>query len=235
MRVWVGECDVQEGGQRVPCRAAPKKAGDVKGTAWASVRSDVASCQRQANSVRGSQSQSEGVGCELHPCSQSAQSARAHKRNVTAPGRTLAQWTLLRGLELLLPYHDMNMLESVLDALFLTTAWAHVLLAPYTKVEESFSLHATHDVLMYGLGPGALAKVRDPFVSRFGNAQTPIPRQYDHFTFPGAVPRSFIGSIALAWISTPVLYLASFLGYVSSKADVQLTSMSCSFTSRVCS
>ncbi|TCD62400.1 dolichyl-P-Man:Man(7)GlcNAc(2)-PP-dolichol alpha-1,6-mannosyltransferase [Steccherinum ochraceum] len=95
-------------------------------------------------------------------------------------------------------------MSVVLDALFLLTAWGHVFLAPFTKVEESFSLHATHDVLMYGVLPGALPN-------------------YDHFTFPGAVPRTFIGSLLLAWISTPVLYLASIAGFEASKVDVQVT------------
>ena len=45
------------------------------------------------------------------------------------------------------------------DILILTTAWSHVLLTPYTKVEESFNLHATHDVLMYGLDPESIRNV----------------------------------------------------------------------------
>lgn len=51
-------------------------------------------------------------------------------------------------------------MSIALDALIFATAWTHVLLAPYTKVEESFNLHATHDVLMYGVGNGNLHKVR---------------------------------------------------------------------------
>lgn len=56
-------------------------------------------------------------------------------------------------------------MSTGLDALILATGWAHVLLAPYTKVEESFSLHAIHDVLMYGVGPDTLYNVRLDFYS----------------------------------------------------------------------
>jgi len=51
-------------------------------------------------------------------------------------------------------------MDFALDSLQLTVAWSHVLLSPYTKVEESFNLHATHDVFFYGVRPAALTNVR---------------------------------------------------------------------------
>lgn len=48
----------------------------------------------------------------------------------------------------------------VLDALIFAVAWTHVLLAPYTKVEESFNLHAIHDILLHGFHPNSLLEVR---------------------------------------------------------------------------
>lgn len=50
-------------------------------------------------------------------------------------------------------------MNFVQDLVLLATAWGHVFLAPYTKVEESFNLHAVHDVLMYGIGPDAFENV----------------------------------------------------------------------------
>ena len=47
----------------------------------------------------------------------------------------------------------------LVDLLLLAVSWTHVLLAPYTKVEESFNLHSTHDVLMYGVSPESLHNV----------------------------------------------------------------------------
>jgi alpha-1,6-mannosyltransferase len=50
-------------------------------------------------------------------------------------------------------------MDFALDVLLLITAWTHVLLAPYTKVEESFNLHAVHDILIYGILPKSITFV----------------------------------------------------------------------------
>ncbi|KAI0760984.1 Alg9-like mannosyltransferase family-domain-containing protein [Trametes elegans] len=94
-------------------------------------------------------------------------------------------------------------MSTTLDAILLLASWTYVSLAPYTKVEESFNLHAIHDVLMYGVGSDNLHK-------------------YDHFTFPGAVPRTFVGSVLLAWLSQVFLRVGLFLGSFSDKFDVQV-------------
>ncbi|KAK7742173.1 Dol-P-Man:Man(7)GlcNAc(2)-PP-Dol alpha-1,6-mannosyltransferase [Diatrype stigma] len=69
---------------------------------------------------------------------------------------------------------------------------AHLLIAPYTKVEESFNIQATHDILVYGT-PTSNIKERLAL--------------YDHFEFPGAVPRTFVGPVLLAGISQPLIAL----------------------------
>ena len=100
------------------------------------------------------------------------------------------------------------MSSVALDLFVLVVAWLHVLLVPYTKVEESFNLHATHDVLMHGVLPSALPN-------------------YDHLIFPGAVPRTFVGSVLLAWISTPVIMWLDKMSLMSTKFDLQIAGMCC--------
>lgn len=61
----------------------------------------------------------------------------------------------------------------------------HLLLVPYTKVEESFNLQAMHDILL----------LKGDVV------------QYDHMEFPGVVPRSCIGAALVALVAYPAYLL----------------------------
>ncbi|KAL6872622.1 Alg9-like mannosyltransferase family domain-containing protein [Trichoderma longibrachiatum] len=79
------------------------------------------------------------------------------------------------------------------DILLFAVPLLHLLCAPYTKVEESFNLQATHDILAYG------TPTRD--------VHARLSSSYDHFSFPGAVPRTFVGPVLLAGVSQPLIAL----------------------------
>ncbi|ODO07261.1 hypothetical protein L198_00840 [Cryptococcus wingfieldii CBS 7118] len=87
-------------------------------------------------------------------------------------------------------------LTLLLSSLPFLITFTHIFLSPYTKVEESFTLHAVHDVLAYGF--------------------------WDHITFPGAVPRSFLPPILLGLITYPFSALFVALGVIKTKIGVQL-------------
>ncbi|XP_057865499.2 dol-P-Man:Man(7)GlcNAc(2)-PP-Dol alpha-1,6-mannosyltransferase isoform X2 [Cryptomeria japonica] len=70
---------------------------------------------------------------------------------------------------------------SRLDVLLIAIAAIHVFLAPYTKVEESFNVQAMHDILYHHRHL----------------------EKYDHFEYPGVVPRTFIGAFAVSLLASP--------------------------------
>ncbi|KAL3306287.1 Alg9-like mannosyltransferase [Colletotrichum asianum] len=90
----------------------------------------------------------------------------------------------------------MKLPDIVLLGLIPSLITIHLLLSPDTKVEESFNIQATHDVLVYGTPTSDIA-------SRFRAS-------YDHFDFPGAVPRTFVGPVLLAGIGGPIVSLVGF-------------------------
>ncbi|KAK3618407.1 Dol-P-Man:Man(7)GlcNAc(2)-PP-Dol alpha-1,6-mannosyltransferase [Elasticomyces elasticus] len=78
------------------------------------------------------------------------------------------------------------MYDAGLAVLLVAVMLLHLYASPYTKVEESFNMQATHDILKYGI----------PWSN--GTIQ-----QYDHTIFPGSVPRTFVGASLLAGITMP--------------------------------
>ncbi|KAJ8127997.1 hypothetical protein O1611_g5637 [Lasiodiplodia mahajangana] len=87
-------------------------------------------------------------------------------------------------------------IDTLISLLIPTLVAIHLVVAPYTKVEESFNIQATHDILAYGLPTK--------------NVHTHLSSHYDHFDFPGAVPRTFLGPVLLAGIGQPLIILVGF-------------------------
>ncbi|KAK6363113.1 dolichyl-P-Man:Man(7)GlcNAc(2)-PP-dolichol alpha-1,6-mannosyltransferase [Orbilia blumenaviensis] len=87
---------------------------------------------------------------------------------------------------------DSDILGTFLEILLSVTMFAHLLIAPYTKVEESFNIQAIHDIANIGM-PVPFTNVAE------------ILAQYDHFEFPGVVPRSFAGAGLIGGITSIIL------------------------------
>ncbi|KAL2161562.1 hypothetical protein VTH06DRAFT_8124 [Thermothelomyces fergusii] len=89
-----------------------------------------------------------------------------------------------------------QLLDILLAGLIPGLILLHLVVAPYTKVEESFNIQAAHDVLVYG--------------TPTSDVYERLSRTYDHFTFPGAVPRTFVGPVLLAGLAQPIVALVGF-------------------------
>lgn len=85
-----------------------------------------------------------------------------------------------------------------------TTVLVHLYFSPYTKVEESFNIQATHDILTYGVPTRNITEF--------------FRTNYDHVEFPGSVPRTFLGALFLAGITRP------FVGFVKDGYQLQMLS-----------
>ncbi|XAR54202.1 Dolichyl-P-Man:Man(7)GlcNAc(2)-PP-dolichol alpha-1,6-mannosyltransferase [Bertholletia excelsa] len=77
------------------------------------------------------------------------------------------------------------------DLLLGSIAAFYVFSVPYTKVEESFNVQAMHDILYHRLHL----------------------ERYDHFEFPGVVPRTFVGSMLVSILASPIISLMSLLHF----------------------
>lgn len=95
-----------------------------------------------------------------------------------------------------------HLVDSLLSLLIPSIILIHLLLAPYTKVEESFNIQAAHDILTYGL----------PWNTNWEHTGLWLREHYDHLTFTGSVPRTFVGPLALAGVSWPFLRFGAAYG-----------------------
>lgn len=78
----------------------------------------------------------------------------------------------------------------LIKILFILVSLVHILYCPYNKVEESFNLQAIHDILIHK------ANINE----------------YDHLKFPGVVPRTFLGALIIAIVSSPLAEFSKSLG-----------------------
>lgn len=89
-----------------------------------------------------------------------------------------------------------NTTDTLLTLLIPALTLVYLVVAPHTKVEESFNIQATHDILAYG--------------TPTSDIYNRLSATYDHFDFPGAVPRTFIGPVLLAGFADPIVALVGF-------------------------
>ena len=105
------------------------------------------------------------------------------------------------------------------DAILALLALVHIWAAPYTKVEESFNVQATHDFLYVlpsnlfgGGGGGSDAATTTTVTSAPSSARAALLAGFDHYEFPGVVPRTCLGALALSVAALPAKLAVDALG-----------------------
>ena len=93
-----------------------------------------------------------------------------------------------------------------MDWLLILCSIVHVFMCPFTKVEESFNLQATHDILYHQTGIQEVSCFKSS-PSVIISTYLLICQQYDHLEFPGVVPRTFLGPIAVSAVAAPFVSL----------------------------
>lgn len=103
-----------------------------------------------------------------------------------------------------MPKHGVGRATNLaLDVALLALALLHLWASPFTKVEESFNVQGAHDLVFLGSDTDA----------------------YDHLAFPGVVPRTAWGPVALAAAAAPGAALRRLVG--GGEGDAQRAALFC--------